>query len=127
MEEYIQFSSNWKNLKLDKKITITTKTSDLDIIKYYLSIQTPLNTEISSLLKGILDLNKLEKENSYLFSLNENDFFKEINSSSFKKKINGILGEYEKKQKVALFSCCKVYLLENYFSKKTIFPSMHKL
>lgn len=127
MDEYIQFTSNIKDFKHDKKIILNSKINDLDILKYYVSIQQPINKKISLLLEKVIDVKKLETENQNLFSLNENDFIKELNSRNFKKKINEILIDYEKNQKKALFSSCKVYLLEKYFSKKEVFPSIHKM
>jgi len=127
MEDYIQFTSNLKDFKQDKKIVLTSKTSDLDVLKYYLSIQGPINKEVTLLLEKAIDVKKLEKENLNLFILNETDFLKELNSKKFKKKINEILEDYKKDQKKALYNSCKVYLLEKYFSKKKVFPSMHKM
>jgi len=127
MEDYIQFTSNLKDFKQDQKIVLTSKTSDLDVLKYYLSIQGPINKEVTLLLEKAIDVKKLEKENQDLFTLNEDDFLKELNSKKFKKKINEILEDYKKDQKKALYNSCKVYLLEKYFSKKEIFPSMHKM
>lgn len=127
MEDYILFSSSLKDFKNDKKIILNSKTSDLDVLKYYLSIQIPINKHISFLLEKIIDVKKLEKESKDLFALNETDFLKELNSKVMKKKINEILTDYEKDQKKALYSSCKVYILEKYFSKKEVFPSMHKM
>lgn len=127
MDEYIHFLSNLKDFNNNSKIVISSKTNDLDLLKYYVSIQTPINNKISILLEKIIDVKKLETENKALFSLDENSFLKEINSRNFKKKINEILTEYEKDQKKALFLSCKVYLLEKYFKNKDVFPSMHKM
>lgn len=127
MEDYIQFTSNLKDFKKDTKIVLTPKTSDLDVLKYYLSIQGPINKEVTLLLEKAINVKKLEKDNLSLFTLNETDFLKELNSKVMKKKINEILEDYKKDQKKALYSSCKVYLLEKYFSKKEVFPSMHKM
>jgi hypothetical protein len=127
MDEYVHLLSNLKDFNNNSKIVISSKTNDLDLLKYYISIQTPINNKINSLLENIIDVKKLETENKSLFSLDETNFVKEINSRNFKKKINEILTEYQKDQKKALFLSCKVYLIEKYFKNKSVFPSMHKM
>ncbi len=127
MDDYIQFTSNLKDLNIDKKINLTSKTNDLEVLKFYQSIQTSINQKVSLLLENVVDVKRVEKESKDLFLLDQDSFLKEINSRNFKKKINEVLTDYEKNLKKALFHSCKVYLIEKYFSKKEIFPSFHKM
>lgn len=127
MSEFIQFISSLKDFKENEKIVIDKSKNDLDVLNYYSSLQTKINKKVTVLLKEILDVEKIEKENKDLYTLKESDFLKEINSPSFKKKINQILTEYDKDLKKAMFYSCKVYFLEKYFSKKEVFPSFHKM
>lgn len=127
MTEYIQFTSNFKDFKINEKLDFNSKTNSLDVLKYYISIQTPINLKITNLLEKILTVKKFETENKDLFLLDESSFIKEINSRNFKKKVNELLSDYEKDLKKALFLSCKVYIFEKYFSKKGILPSFHKM
>jgi len=117
-DEYIQFMSNIKDFNPDTKLVFNSKTTDLDILKYYISIQTPINKKITSLLEKVIDVKKLEQNNLALFKMDEDSFLKELNSSVFSKTIEKYLAtEYKSnlKEVIDIFKSYSFnrYLLEN--------------
>jgi len=121
MDDYVQFTSTLKDFKTSSKIDLSSKINDIDLLNYYVSIQTPVNKQVSNLLEKVIDVKKLYDENQYLFSLKEDDFLKEINSRQFKKKINEILEDYKKDQKKHCLNLVKSIFLKNIFQKKKFF------
>lgn len=108
-----------------KKLKITPKNSNEDIIDFLISVQSSANHKIIEYISKCCDIKKLDKKTNKYLKLDVDQFFKEIYSDKFNKAIN----EFIPKDGYAKYydQLFKVYIIERYAIKNKIVISPHHI